>query len=72
MAGSRSPRLSAGTRGNTKPSPMKKANPSGLALCYWWRRRESNPRPRTLRPRLYMLSLSIVFNHRAARQTGHT
>ncbi len=22
----------------------------------WWRRRESNPRPRTLRPRFYMLS----------------
>ena len=25
----------------------------------WWRRRESNPRPRAFHPRFYMLSLSF-------------
>jgi len=55
MAGSRSPQLSARTPGNTKPFVTKKANPSGLALWCWWRRRESNPRPQALRLRLYML-----------------
>ena len=36
--GARSPWLSAGTRGNTKPFLTKKANPDGLAFWYWWRR----------------------------------
>ena len=70
MAGSRSPQLSAGTPENTKPSPMKKANPVGLALWYWWRRGESNPRPRILRLRFYMLSQSIVFNRRLPDRQG--
>src|SRR5690606_19356705 len=29
-------------------------------LRLWWRRRESNPRPQALRPRLYMLSPPFV------------
>ena len=36
LADSRSPQLSAGTRGKTKPSATKKANPGRLALWYWW------------------------------------
>ena len=30
-----------------------------MALWKWWRRRESNPRPQTLRSQDYMLSLVI-------------
>ena len=33
---SRSPQLSAGTHGKTKPSATKKANPGRLTLWYWW------------------------------------
>jgi len=62
MASSRSPQLSAETRGNTKPHATKKANPPGLAWWDWWRRGESNPRPRVLCLGYYMLSLSIEFD----------
>jgi hypothetical protein len=31
-------------------------------LHVWWRRRESNPRPRALRPRIYMLIRANLFN----------
>jgi hypothetical protein len=34
-----------------------------LSLCetmYWWRRRESNPRPQILRSQIYMFISSIV------------
>ncbi len=47
-------------RGNAKLLAMKKANPVGLAF-YWWRRRESNPRPWVLRYRYYMLSFVYWF-----------
>ena len=36
LADSRSPQLSAGTHGKTKPSATKKANPGRLTLWYWW------------------------------------
>ena len=39
-------------------------------LRYWWRRRESNPRPRILRPQLYMLSRVFVLT--ACDPTGRT
>jgi len=39
---------------------IKKAQPFGWAFfIVWWRRGESNPRPRALRHRLYMLIRSI-------------
>ena len=38
-------------------------------MSQWWRRRESNPRPRTHCHRLYMLSLLFGFNrHYPERQ----
>jgi len=40
----------------------KRAAVSGDPFSFWWRRRESNPRPQALRHRLYMLSRSIFFN----------
>ena len=36
----------------------------------WWRRRESNPRPQDLDHRIYMRSLSFVFDTPGLRRTG--
>jgi len=30
-------------------------------ICYWWRRRESNPRPKILPSSFYMLSSSLRY-----------
>ena len=39
--------------------------------CYWWRRRESNPRPKILPSRIYMLSPGLlVFAPRAPPEPG--
>jgi hypothetical protein len=40
---------------NPPPPPHKKAT-ARVAFFVWWRRGESNPRPKVLRPRIYMLS----------------
>jgi len=41
----------------------KKGPPlAGQAFIVWWRRRESNPRPRALRPRIYMLIRANLFD----------
>ena len=37
---------------------------------YWWRRRESNPRPQALDSQDYMLSLVIWISPRARRPAG--
>src|SRR5210317_852941 len=44
--------------GHPALSSNKKSHRRG-GFCYWWRRRESNPRPQVLRLWLYMLILSI-------------
>jgi len=52
------------TTANTQMFPKcSPRRPSFLEnqLFNWWRRRESNPRPQALHPRLYMLILSITF-----------
>ncbi len=33
-----------------------------MAFTFWWRRRESNPRPQALYRQFYILSLVILFN----------
>jgi hypothetical protein len=39
----------------------KKGHPEvAFLFAAWWRRRESNPRPKALRPRYYMLIVSLV------------
>ena len=56
-AGFRSnPREHAGTRPD---QARKNPNRERLGFCYWWRRRELNPRPQALRYRTYMLIQSI-------------
>src|SRR5690606_27760528 len=44
------------TRGNQRDQARKSPNRERLGFWYWWRRRESNPRPQALRSRTYMLS----------------
>ena len=61
-AGEGSPQESAGVPANARERARKKANRERLTFIYWWRRRELNPRPQVLRPRLYMLSLVFGFN----------
>ena len=53
---------------NTQDPVINKANREQLALTNWWRRRESNPRPRALSHRYYMLS--PVFDLTACYPTG--
>jgi hypothetical protein len=43
------------TRGNRRDQARKNPNRERLGFHYWWRRRESNPRPQALRRRIYML-----------------
>jgi len=45
----------ARVRGNRRDQARKNPNRERLGFCYWWRRRESNPRPKALRARRYML-----------------
>ena len=46
-----------------QPKPInKRATRKGGPFVDWWRRRESNPRPQVLRPRLYMLIHVFGFN----------
>ena len=42
--------------------PIKNPNPVGLRFCYWWRRRELNPRPPVRCLRLYMLRSVFKFS----------
>ena len=39
-------------------------------ICYWWRRRESNPRPKILPSRFYMLSSSLSYRPAKFPGTG--
>ena len=50
---------SAQTRGNQRNSPEKNPNRERLGLVYWWRRRESNPRPSVLYKQIYILSQAL-------------
>ena len=74
IQGTYEPAKSARTLGNPRRyagHPIKKANGAPLALCWWWRRRESNPRPQALYRQFYILSpvfLSFKLHH--ARRTG--
>src|SRR5690606_77482 len=52
------------TRGNWRDQARKNPNRERLGFCYWWRRRELNPRPSALCPRLYMLIHVFGFNRR--------
>ncbi len=51
-----SPQESAGVPANTRERARKKANSELLTFVYWWRRRESNPRPQALYSKFYILS----------------
>ena len=52
----RVPQEPAWVRGNRRDRARKNPNRSRLGFCYWWRRRESNPRPQVLYGQRYMLS----------------
>jgi len=41
-----------------------------LSIFYWWRRRESNPRPKTFRCSFYVRSLGLLPSRRIAPQGG--
>ena len=54
----------AGLVGQKKPLKLK-----GFSLCeVWWRRRESNPRPRTFRQNIYIHSLYFEFAPKASHR----
>ena len=58
-------RFSLGERAKKIPTDK------GWDFEYWWRRRESNPRPQVLYSQFYILSLVIWFNRgHANRQAG--
>ena len=60
------------TRGNRRDRARKNPNRERLGFCYWWRRRESNPRPRVIHPTVYMLSGMIgVVTGRSSANSGH-
>ena len=50
------------TRALIHTTSTKQKGPREATLRVWWRRRESNPRPQALRPRLYMLVRVNCFN----------
>ena len=50
------------TRGKRKPVTQVGPQRDGLLVVIWWRRRESNPRPRAFARMLYMLSRLSGFN----------
>jgi hypothetical protein len=54
-----SPQTPAPAPANTRHCANKNANGEPLALLYWWRRRESNPRPEALYRQFYILSAAI-------------
>ena len=58
-AGEGSPQESAGVPANTRERARKKANSELLTFVYWWRWGDSNPRPKALHSRPYMLSSSL-------------
>ena len=64
-----SPQESAGVPANTRERARKKANRDRLTFIYWWRWRESNPRPTILRPWLYMLIPMIGFRRSLTHRT---
>jgi len=43
---------------------------TNLRAFFWWRRRESNPRPKALTPSVYMLILPINFRPEIAGKKG--
>jgi len=50
----------------------KKARDKRAGARGWWRRRESNPRPRILRRWIYMRSPVYFFWPSGARRAGHS
>ena len=57
-------RISGGNR-------QKKSQPDkGWDFEYWWRRRESNPRPQVLHSQDYMLSLVVWVSPRTRQPAG--
>ena len=61
VAREESPHESAGVPANTRERARKKANRERLTFIYWWSRRESNPRPKVLYSKFYILSPFIWF-----------
>jgi len=57
------------TFSSTSHPRKKKKGPRGALFHFWWRRRESNPRPKVLRPRIYMHSspFSLVLRQHDVR-----
>ena len=56
-----SPQESARVHANARERARKKANRERLTFMYWWSRRESNPRPKVLYSKFYILSPFIWF-----------
>ena len=54
------------TRNRVRSVGQYENGPRWGPFSYWWRRRESNPRPQAFRRRLYMLSFAISFNAKDA------
>src|SRR5690606_5711126 len=66
----RLPQESPRTRGSRRDRARKNPNRERLGFHYWWRRRESNPRPQVLYSQDYMLSLVFWVSPRARRPAG--
>jgi hypothetical protein len=60
LAARRPPQEPPTTRGNWRDQARKNPNRERLGFHYWWRRRESNPRPEVLQLRFYMRSLPFM------------
>ena len=54
------PQEYARTSASTQKQAIKKANRERLAFGFWWRRRDLNPRPSALNPRLYMFRFRLL------------
>jgi len=54
-----SPQVSARTPACLRDSAKKMPNGEPLGINFWWRRRESNPRPKVLYSQIYILSQVI-------------
>jgi hypothetical protein len=58
----------AGSIPNSRRRENEKSHPEGGFFHFWWRRRESNPRPQVIHLQLYMLSR--VFDLTVSYPTG--
>ena len=60
------------TRGNRRDQARKNPNRERSGFCYWWSRRESNPRPEVFCDQFYVCSDVFEFSLPLRRRTGST